>query len=77
MNDIFELFNKETLVIVIILFINERNDYSAFSDNVIKELLVVPEGFPVERVHSHMACPKGNVTSLGDVTVPHSVLNMH
>ena len=26
---------------------------------MIKELLVEPEGFPVERVYSHMACPKG------------------
>ena len=48
-----------SIVIITILLINERNDYSAFSDNVIKELLVVPEGFPVERVYSHMACPKG------------------
>jgi hypothetical protein len=45
--------------VIAIFLVNERNDYSAFSDNVIKELLVVPEGFPVERVHSHMACPKG------------------
>lgn len=28
------------------------------TDNVIKELLVIPEGFPVERIYSHMACPK-------------------
>jgi hypothetical protein len=54
----------ETSVIITILLINERNDYSAFSDNVIKELLVVPEGFPVERVHSHMACPKGRTSEV-------------
>lgn len=29
------------------------------SDTVVKELLVIPEGFPVEQVFSHMACPKG------------------
>jgi len=28
-------------------------------DSVIKELLVKPEGFPIERSYSHMACPKG------------------
>lgn len=29
------------------------------SDTVVKELLVQPEGFPVERLYSQMACPKG------------------
>ena len=33
--------------------------FPSFSDVVIKELLVIPEGFPVERTHSHLACPKG------------------
>ena len=32
-------------------------------DSVVKELLVQPEGFPVERLYSHMACPKGKFNS--------------
>ena len=31
---------------------------------MVKELLVQPEGFPVERLYSQMACPKGTIRFL-------------
>ena len=33
--------------------------YDSYSDTVKKELIVKPEGFPIERVYSRMVCPKG------------------
>jgi len=47
-------------------------------DSVVKQLLVQPEGFPVERVYSHMACPKDfdeDKTLTWDLSLPDDVVN--